>query len=86
MNVERIEWLDSGMEVGDGWKPIKHLLDDWKCDDMNVISAGLVAYEDEDVVGLSHSHSLSGDTFLSLILIAKKNILKREVLYVDKET
>lgn len=83
MNVERIEWLDSGMEVGDGWKPIKHLLDDWKHDDMNVISAGLVAYEDDDVVGLSHSYSPSNDTSLSLILIAKKNIIEREVLYID---
>lgn len=85
MIIERIQWLDSGMELGDGWKPVAELLKDWKFDDGKTISAGVLAYEDDDVVGLSHTFSPGTDSFLSLILIAKKNILTREVLLDDQE-
>lgn len=80
MKAEKITWLDSGMEVGDGWKPIAGLMRDWKFDDMTCVSVGVLAYEDDDVVGLACTYSPGTDAYLSVSLIAKKNILNREVI------
>jgi hypothetical protein len=80
MNIEKITWRDSGMHLDEHWQPVKALLSRWKYDDMIVHSAGMLAYEDDDVVGLSHSYSQTGDSHVGVMLIAKKNILTREVI------
>lgn len=82
MNVERVIWIDSGFQISDGWTPVVSALSDFKFDDMQVITAGIVVYEDDDMLGLSTSYNPKSESFFGLQLIAKKNILLREVLSV----
>jgi hypothetical protein len=85
MNVERIVWVDSGFYITDEWKPVVEALSKFKYDDMKVLTAGFVVYEDDNVVAISHSVSESTESTFGLQLIAKSNILKREVLLHAKD-
>lgn len=80
MNVERVEWIDSGFHISDGWQPVVEALADFKMDDMRVLSAGYVVYEDDDMLALTTTYSEQTGSAFGLQLIAKSNITKREVL------
>jgi len=71
------------MHIDEHWQPVASMMKNWKLDDMMVESAGMLAYEDDDVVGLSHSYSKNEDSHVGLMIIAKANILTREVLRAD---
>lgn len=81
MRIERIDWIDSGFHVHEGWTPVIDALSDFKFDDMLVHSAGIFAYEDDDMVGLTSSLNEKSESVFGLQLIAKSNIRLREVLY-----
>ena len=49
-------------------------------DDMEVVSAGLNVYEDDHVVALTTSFSAPTEASYGMQLIAKSNIISREVL------
>lgn len=83
MKIERITWIDSGMNIDEHWSPVKEMMANWKIDNMRVESAGILAYEDDDVVGLSHSRSPGTDANIGMMLIYKPNIRLREVLFSD---
>ncbi len=80
MNIEHIVWVDSGFHISDGWRPVIESLSHFKYDDMKVESAGYVVYEDEDMVALTATYSAVTESAFGLQLIAKSNILKREVV------
>lgn len=83
MKIEKIVWMDSGFSHDDGWQSIVNIMKDWSPTKLETISVGIVAYEDDDVVGLSLTHSPSTDAYIGVMLIWKKSILTREVLVND---
>jgi hypothetical protein len=80
VRVEKVIWLDSGFHISEGWRPVMETLADFRYDDMKVISAGIVVYEDDEIIGISATYSFQTEAAYGLQLIAKSNIISREVL------
>ncbi len=72
----QIDWLDSGMQISPGWDTVVDHLAHWNLNDMRVSSVGMLAYEDDDVVGLALSISAAGGQVFGLQLIVKNNIIE----------
>ncbi len=69
-----IDWLDSGMQIVNGWDTVTDHLKNWRLNDMRVSTVGAFAYEDDDVVGLALSSTSESHVF-GLQLIVKNNII-----------
>lgn len=80
MNIEHIRWVDSGFHITDGWRPVMETMADFKFDNMQCESAGYVVYEDEYVIALTTTWNEETESAFGLQLIAKQNILSREVI------
>jgi hypothetical protein len=87
MRIEKIVWTDSGFHrTPEAWEPVADLMKGWSLSDMETVTAGVLAYEDDDVVGFSSTYSPSTSAYVDIQLVLKRNILSREVLFSDEET
>jgi hypothetical protein len=82
-----VKWLDSGMHISEGWVPVAEHLKNWKLNNMLVKSAGILVYDDGDVIGLglsiSEANGQDNEMVFGLQLIFKANIT--EVSLIDVE-
>jgi hypothetical protein len=77
----RVVWIDSGYALGlDGWSPINDLVKDWKPTHMDVLTVGMLMYEDDDVIGICLSWSDSTQAAYGMQIIHRKSIKSFEVL------
>lgn len=83
-----IEWLDSGMHINEGWAPVAEHLKNWKIDNMLVKSAGILVYDDDDVIGLglsiSEANGKENEMIFGLQLIFKANITEASHINVSE--
>jgi hypothetical protein len=83
MQVDVIRWLDTGMAVAEGWKSPDYYASQAKTARMEVISVGLLVYEDDDVVVLCTSYDREHDAYVNGQVIAKAGILTRGTMAWD---
>ena len=75
MQVDIIRWLDTGLAGSDGWKDKAFYMREGKCSE--VISAGLLVHEDEEVVIVANSYDPDNDLYVNAQVIAKSAIISR---------
>jgi hypothetical protein len=81
---ERIRWLDSGMQLAaDEWTSIAGLRARSVASAMEVVTAGLLVHEDDDVVVLGLSIDEPGDAVFGAQVIWKSAILERHGLVCE---
>lgn len=80
MQIEQIDWIDSGAWLGDEWHSLdvyKSRIKGWTG---HVTTIGTVMHEDENVVVLGLSKDLDNDAWYGAQLIYKPCIVYRRTL------
>lgn len=85
MQVDIIRWLDTGLAISEGWKRPEHYASQARTGRMEVVSAGLLVYEDDDVVVVANSYDPELDQFVNAQVIAKVAILSRATPLFDDD-
>lgn len=80
MKFLKVTWQDSGYHFSEGWLSLKEQLRDFSTARMTVVTAGILAEEDDEVIMLGLSFSEATNTWFGLQVIAKQNIKSIEVL------
>lgn len=81
-SAEAVRWLDTGMAIAEGWKDAAYIRSQAKVGRMEVLSVGLLVFEDDDVVVLANSYDREHDAFHNAQVIAKAGILSRSPIEV----
>lgn len=83
MQVELIRWLDTGLAVADGWQDVDYYKREGKCSE--VVSSGLLVFEDDDRVILANSYDPDHDTYVNAMVISKSAIITRATPTFDED-
>ena len=77
MQVEVIRWLDTGMALAEGWKKAGFYASQANLTRMEVVTVGLLVYEDDDVVVVANSYDREHDAYVNAQVVAKVAIISR---------
>lgn len=75
-----VEWLDSGLNISDGWQKTDDVLGQARIERMNVTTVGMLMHEDDDLVIVGLSYDAEHDQWFSAQAIAQQNIKSMRVL------
>lgn len=78
--MERIEWIDSGLHIDEGWASLEVYQSVAKGWDGTVTTIGFPIYEDDDRIVLALSRDHQRDHYYGAQLILKSCIKARDVL------
>lgn len=78
--IERVEWLDTGMSITDGWMSEEKLRERADPKRMEAISVGWFLYETDDVLVLTQTYDEALDQHFNAQVIHKTAITSRRTI------
>lgn len=77
--ISKVEWLDSGAVVSDGWTSLEDTIEKTKgVDFLHAETVGYVVYEDEDIIIMAQTLDMDAEKLLNAQVIARDAVFNRE--------
>ncbi len=80
MDPVRVTWVDSGMHIDHGWASAETYREGTTVDRMSVTTVGMLVAEEADTLLVALNHDPAHDTYLSMQLILRSDVISFERL------